>query len=484
MARRVVVRGARTFLAHAPGLVRYGSKPARDLARSVDLLPALASRLRPFEAAAAYPPNRVFLGALRPDDLTRIPRPWFGAERSPGGPPNDERGPHGHLVPEEVLYGLLKADDEFDLLWLSESFAAQARARLALHPLAEPADVERVGHGKPDAAIAARLGEPGALPLFLRDGRLVGCMQRAHEEDPSLAADVLLENRAAKTTAVMALRTLVADGLAEPAAVDYVLNAGEEAVGDRYQRGGGNLGKAVAERAGCVNASGADVKAFCCGPLHALVVAGALVAAGVFERVAVVAGASLAKLGMKYQGHLAQGHPVIEDVLAGIAALVTRDDGRSPVLRLDAVGRHPVAAAGSQQAILESLAVKPLEGLGLRLGDVDKFATELHNPEATEPAGSGNVPLLNYRMLAALAAGRKEIARDEIEAWVASRGMPGFSPTQGHIASAVAFLAHAVDGLIDRRMRRVMLLAKGSLFLGRMTQMSDGLSLLLEANEG
>ena len=128
--------------------------------------------------------------------------------------------------------------------------------------------------------------------------------------------------------------------------------------------------------------------------------------------------------------------------------------------------------------------MKPLEGLGLRLGDVDKFATELHNPEATEPAGSGDVPRLNYRMLAALAAGRKEIARDEIEAWVAARGMPGFAPTQGHIASAVPFLAHAVDGLVARRLRRVMLLAKGSLFLGRMTQMSDGLSLLLEANEG
>ena len=29
MAERVVVRAARTLLAHAPGLVRYGSKPIR-----------------------------------------------------------------------------------------------------------------------------------------------------------------------------------------------------------------------------------------------------------------------------------------------------------------------------------------------------------------------------------------------------------------------------------------------------------------------
>ena len=50
-----------------------------------------------------------------------------------------------------------------------------------------------------------------------------------------------------------------------------MIGSGEEAVGDRYQRGGGNLAKAIAEQAGCVDASGSDVKAFCCGPVHALV---------------------------------------------------------------------------------------------------------------------------------------------------------------------------------------------------------------------
>jgi betaine reductase len=62
--------------------------------------------------------------------------------------------------------------------------------------------------------------------------------------------------------------------------------------------------------------------------------------------------------------------------------------------------------------------------------------------------------------------------------------MPGFSPTQGHIASAVPFLAHAVDGIRDGRLQRAMFLAKGSLFLGRMTQMSDGVSFVLERNPG
>jgi hypothetical protein len=64
---------------------------------------------------------------------------------------------------------------------------------------------------------------------------------------------------------------------------------------------------------------------------------------------------------------------------------------------------------------------------------------------------------------------------------VTLHGMPGFSPTQGHIASAIPFLGHALDRMAAGTMRRAMFLAKGSLFLGRMTQMADGLSFILES---
>ena len=60
--------------------------------------------------------------------------------------------------------------------------------------------------------------------------------------------------------------------------------------------------------------------------------------------------------------------------------------------------------------------------------------------------------------------------------------MPGFSSTQGHIASAIPFLGHATDGLTSGDIQRVMFIAKGSLFLGKMTQMSDGFSFILERN--
>jgi betaine reductase len=473
-----VILGAKFFLAHTPGLVRYGSKASREIAKDPALLGRLAPHLRSWEAAAAYPPNQAFLGGVFPDDLAAIPRPWFEAAG-----PAVRRHSHGEIMPEEEFYGLLKLCDRFNLVTLEESFAVEVARALAAHPDVRPEERSAVAQGSPPSGIEAQTKDARqALPLFLRDGQLVGCIRRDHEEDSSLAADLLLENLSCKATATAALRLLLRDTGTDPSAIGYVLNCGEEAVGDRYQRGGGNLAKAVAEMCGCREATGSDVKAFCCAPVHAIVLAGALVSSGMHRQVAVVAGCSLAKLGMKYQGHLAKGQPILEDVLAGMAVLVGRDDGRSPVIRLDSVGRHPVGAEGSQQRILECLVEDPLRRLGLRFADVDKYATELHNPEVTEPSGSGNVPLLNYRLIAALAVRAKELERSALPEFVETHGLPGYSPTQGHIASAVPFLGHAIDRIGSGRMKRAMFLGKGSLFLGRMTQMSDGLSFVLERN--
>jgi betaine reductase len=272
-------------------------------------------------------------------------------------------------------------------------------------------------------------------------------------------------------------------GDCDPQALEYLLGCGEEAVGDRYQRGGGNMAKAIGELCGCRQATGSDIKAFCCAPVHALVIAAGMVASGVFSEVAVVAGGSFAKLGMKSQGHLRNDMPILEDTIAGIAVWIGRDDGISPVLRLDSIGRHTVGSGSSQQAIFEKLVVDPLDRLQLKLTDVDRYATEMHNPELTEPQGSGNVPKTNYRIIASYAALRGEIERAQLEAFIRSRGMPGFSPTQGHIASAVPYLGHALRRIGSGAIDRALFLAKGSLFLGRMTQMSDGISFLLEKND-
>ena len=465
----VVIRAAGQVLAHTPSLAALGSKPSRELAKSEEARAAFTSALRTFEQAVAYPPHQAYLNAVHPRDLP--PRPWTDVVAN-GAP---RRGPVGEIMPEDEFLGLLAAVDDFDLFTLSGDAADRAAAALAGHPLAKKLDLDRVDKARGDPAKAG--SEPGAEAV---PG--LAAMRSGQADDNSLAGVVLLDNLAAKATATLALLHLLEASGIDPASIDYVIGCGEEAVGDRYQRGGGNMAKAVAEAAGCTDASGADVKNFCAAPVPALVVASSLVAAGVFGRVAVVAGGSMAKLGMKFQGHLKHGLPVLEDVLGGAAAIVEPDDGASPRVRLDVVGRHTVSAGGSNPAVMGALALDPLVRAGIRTTEIDDFATELHNPEITEPQGSGNVPERNYRTIAALAAQRGDIERDQIAAFVTERGMPGYAPTQGHLASSLCYLPHAVERLTNGDAERVMLIAKGSLFLGRMCQLSDGMSVLLERN--
>ena len=470
-----VISATSAVLAHVPGLCRHGSKPSRELPRNPEVEAQFLGSLRTFEQAVAYAPHQAFIGALHPRDLPE--RPWVGPA------PNGEGrfAGVGELMPEAEFLGLLAAVDDFNLVKLGAQDAGAIAERLARHPLAEHFDLERVAAAGSDAeAVAA---ESGALPLHLGADRLAGAFRRGHESDAALAADVLLENLAGKASATLALLHLLADNGIDPDSIDYVIGSGEEAIGDRYQRGGGNLAKAVAASAGCSNASGADVKNFCAAPVPALVIASSLVAAGVFRRVVVIAGGSLPKVGMKFQGHLKHDLPVLEDVLGACAVLVEADDGRSPRVRLDSVGVHPVAAGSSNPKIMEALSIAPLDRLGLGMLDVDDYATELHNPEITEPQGSGNVPERNYKTLAALAVRRGDLERADMGDFVKTRGMPGFAPTQGHIASALCYVPHARARLMDGGARRVQLIAKGSLFLGRMSEQSDGMSVLLERND-
>jgi glycine/sarcosine/betaine reductase complex component C subunit beta len=471
MIPSVAVSAASQLLVHAPGLACHGSKPSRELPRDPELASAFRGSLRSHEQAVAYAPHQAFIGNLHPRQLP--PRPW--ATRPLEG--SSAHGPDGDLLTELELLGAMAAVDEFDLLVLDPAVAERAAQSLARRPSA--AGLVRTGGGAGVAEAAA--GVPGAIPLRLGAAEeIAGAVRAAHDSDEALSATVLLENLVTKATATLALLHLLHDRGIDPGSIDYVISCSEEAVGDRYQRGGGNMAKAVAGAAGLSQASGADVKNFCAGPLSALVVAGSLVAAGVFSRVAVVGGGSLPKLGMKFQGHLSHGLPVLEDVLGACALIVEAGDGSSPRLRLDAVGRHRVAAGASGPQIMEALAFEPLGRVGLRALDVDDYATELHDPDVTEPQGSGNVPERNYRILAALAVRRGEIGRDGIDAFVAERGMPGFAPTQGHVASALCYLPHALRRLgPEGSAERVMLLAKGSLFLGRMSQLSDGMSVLL-----
>jgi len=282
-----------------------------------------------------------------------------------------------------------------------------------------------------------------------------------------------------KASGALALAHLVRVNDLDPMSLDYVISCSEEAVGDRYQRGGGNMGKAIAEAIGAGRASGFDVKNFCAAPVPALVVAASLVETRVADRVAVVAAGCLAKLGMKFRGHLKSGMPILEDILGGMAILVSAvEDG--PGIRYDAIGRHSVDAGSANPKIFGALVFEPLERVGLNVTDVGLFGTELHNPEVTEPQGSGDVPMRNYRMIAAMAAQAHHIEQAEMDEFLSTRCVAGYAPTQGHIASAVCLLPRILQLMREGALQRAQLLAKGSLFLGRMTTISDGMSVLIE----
>jgi hypothetical protein len=468
-----VVKNVASVLVHTPGMVVHGSKPSREISKDAYVKSVIEGHLRDYDKALAYPPNQVFIGNVTPFQLQERPKPWFDHQME-----NALRySPHGEIMPEDEFLALMQSYDKFQLIWLEEGFAESAYSKLKKHELFR--NETFIPTAKSLAVIEKEIANHAALPIYY-EGAVVGCSRQGHDEDDNLTSQILFENLAAKASGALSIKYLLRD--TPPESIQYVINCGEEAVGDRYQRGGGNLGKAMAEVVGCGQASGSDVKAFCCAPIHAIVVGASLVDAGVYDHVIVVGGGCLAKLGMKYLGHVKNNMPILEDVLAGIAIHIGKDDGVNPIIRLDVTGKHTVTAGSSPQAITEVLVGGPLNAAGYKVTDIDRFAVEMHNPEVTEPSGSSNVPKTNYRMIGALGVIRGEVERTELNSFEQNFGMPGFSPTQGHIAAAIPYLVHAWRDLAEGKIKRAMFIAKGSLFLGKMTELSDGMSIIVEQN--
>src|SRR5262249_35793985 len=114
MTRFPVITAVANVLAHPPGLVRYGSKPLRRLARAPGLGARLAARLRGYEAAVGYAPNQAYLGNREPETLRTLPRPWFATP----DPVASRGGAFGDFIGERELLGLLKWNDRVRLVQL------------------------------------------------------------------------------------------------------------------------------------------------------------------------------------------------------------------------------------------------------------------------------------------------------------------------------------------------------------------------------
>jgi glycine/sarcosine/betaine reductase complex component C subunit beta len=476
------IRGTAYCLNHTPELgLYYGSTPYIERHNKPDsaFLASLPKFVQSYDEASRYAPNLTFIGAMSLDELQAQSQPWY----SNLGMEPKRYGKYGEIMPEDEFLGLMDICDVFDLIWLEQSFAASLKEKLAAHPLLPADALKRLEAGRELSAISAEVATRAALPLYF-GGEVVGCCRRGHEIDESLSAHVLLENLASKAGSVLTLFHLLRNTGTRPEEVSYIVECSEEAAGDMNQRGGGNFAKAVAEIVGCVNASGCDVRAFCAAPVSGIIVGASLVASGAHKNVVVLAGGALPKLYMNARDHVKKELPALENCLGNFAVLLSADDGIAPVIRLDALGKHSVGAGASPQAVTTALVWEPLQRAGLKFADVDKYAAELHIPEITLPAGAGNVPEANFKMIAALAVMKGQLERSALNDFIVRHGMPGFAHTQGHIPSGVPFLGHAVDAIKAGTMKRAMIIGKGSLFLARLTNLADGASFLVEASSG
>lgn len=479
-----VVKGAAYALIQARGmLVHQGTTQTSERRRDPESehLQKLPEHLRSFEQAVVYPPNQVYIGNITPDQLKSYPRPWYNQPVAGAG----RDGKYGEIMPEDEFLGLMKIVDTFDLVILEEQFQTGVQEKITGHPvLGVLKDLDRLGKAPGTKEEIEKLVEGHlAQPLYF-DDQLVGCVKKAHEFDEALSDHVMLENLVSKASAVFALQLLLTKTELKAEEIEYIIECSEEACGDMNQRGGGNFAKAIGEMCGCINATGSDTRSFCAGPAHAFVEAAALAQSGIYKNIVVLAGGSSAKLGMNSKDHLKKGMPALEDMLGAFAVHVAENDGFSPVIRTDAIGRHKIGSGASPQAVMTAIVADPLDRIGYKITDVDRYSPEMQNPEITEPAGAGDVPLANYKMIAALGVKRGELEKADLQKVVDKFAMPGFAPTQGHIPSGVPFIGHARDMIIAGEITRTMIIGKGSLFLGRLTNVFDGVSFIMEKNSG
>ena len=478
-----VIKGASYTLAITPDMVLHnGTTQTTEMVVNPDseYLKELPSHLRSFEDAVAYIPNQVYIGNAKPADLaaTEFPyydKKWENASRD---------GKYGQIMPEDEFYGVMKIVDVFDLVHLEKEFAAQVKEKLAAQNLFTEDQLAALDKNESTAEeLDALVNNEHSEGLYY-NGKLVGAVKRAHDVDVNLSAHVMLENLVTKASNVISLIELVKKNDIDPNEIEYVIDCCEEACGDMNQRGGGNFAKAAAEIAGFTNATGSDVRGFCAGPAHAVLHAAALVKAGTFKHVVVTAGGCTAKLGMNGKDHVKKGLPVLEDAIAGFSVLISADDGVSPQIRTDIIGRHTIGTGSAPQNVITALVTDPLDAAGLKILDIDKYSPEMQNPDITKPAGAGDVPEANYKMIAALGVKRGEIARTDIAKFVKEHGMTGWAPTQGHIPSGVPYMGPLRDEVLAGETKRAMIIGKGSLFLGRMTNLFDGVSFVVQANDG
>lgn len=477
-----VVKGTGYVLVHTPDMVLHNGTTQtteRIVNPDGEYLKELPSHIRSFEDVLSYWPNQTYIGNQTPEQLAEQGDTWVDKKC----PVTDRYGKYGEIMPQAEFILLMQICDCFDVVKLDKAFVAAHLDAVKAHPLFDESIIARIQEGVELSEVEHLVNEEHAEGLY-HNNALVGCVKRAHDIDTNLSAHVMHENLVSKSSSVLSLLHAVKNAGIDKNDVEYVIDCCEEACGDMNQRGGGNFAKAAAEIAGLMNATGSDTRGFCAGPAHAIVEAASLVAAGTYKTVIVTAGGCTAKLGMNAKDHVKKGLPALEDVLGGFAIVLSQNDGVNPEVDLSILGRHVVGTGSAPQAVIGSLVAEPLARAGLKMTDIDKYSPEMQNPDITKPAGAGDVPLANYKMIAAMAVKSGDLDKKEMPAFLKKHGLTGWAPTQGHIPSGVPYIGFARDAMLAGELNTAMIIGKGSLFLGRMTNLFDGVSFVIRKNSG
>lgn len=482
-----VLKAAAYALIHAPDMILNNGTTQtveREMNPDSEYLKDIKKFLRTYEEVVNYAPNQTYIGNLHPEELRKLGSSWINVDYK-----GNRDGKFGEIMPEDEFIFMMKLSDAFDLVLLEAEFEKKAKEKYIEREskYRSKEDIEKeltkIKEGASLSEVERLVKEDHSEGLYLNE-KLVGCVKRAHDVDINLSAHVMFENLAVKASGVVALKELIRKDNIEPSTIDLVIECSEEACGDMNQRGGGNFAKSLAEMAGTQNATGFDVRGFCAAPSHALVTAASLVKSGTYKNVVIVAGGATAKLGMNGKSHVKKEMPIMEDVLGAFAVLISENDGIHPIIRTDILGKHTVVTGSAPQAVMNALIVEPLTKANLKVTDIDKYTVEMQNPDITKPAGAGDVPEANYKMIAAIGVKKGDIQREQLGEFVEKHGMVGWAPTQGHIPSGVPYLGFAIEDIMSGKVNRIMLVGKGSLFLGRMTNLFDGISIVIEKNTG
>ena len=222
-----VIKGASYILAHTPDMVLHNGTTQtteRIVNPESEYLKELPNHLRSYEQVLAYYPNQVYIGNKTPEDLAAVAQPWYDKTCDV----SDRYGKFGEIMPQEEFLLLMQACDVFSLVKFEKSFVEATKPAFAANPIVDESIVARIPEGIEQADLEHLVNDEHAEPLY-HNGKLVGCVVRAHDIDVNLSSHVMHENLVSKASSVLALLYAVKNTGISKDEVEYVIDCAEEA---------------------------------------------------------------------------------------------------------------------------------------------------------------------------------------------------------------------------------------------------------------